>query len=124
MLCNATARYGDARYGKLTDVFNEADYLTISPCLFGFQEGLQEPVTLTPDTPVTAIQYFNTTYRHLGQMALWTGLLTYQPDHTHPYAGARGHERGLRATPPDRAHREAESDPRAVPRCGPCTQRR
>ena len=86
MLCNATARYGDARYGKLTDVFNEADYLTISPCLFGFQEGLQEPVTLTPDTPVTAIKYFNTTYRHLGQMAQWTGLMTYEPDDTHPYA--------------------------------------
>jgi hypothetical protein len=31
-----TADYGDARYGALTDVFNERSYLAIPPCLFSY----------------------------------------------------------------------------------------
>ena len=36
--------------------------------------------SLTPETNLTAIKYFNNTYRHLGQMAQWTGLMVYDTD--------------------------------------------
>ena len=36
--------------------------------------------SLTPETNLTAIKYFNNTYRHLGQMAQWTGLMVYDND--------------------------------------------
>ena len=69
----------DARYGSGYEAFNEAGYIALSPCLFGHQDGLFNPITLTPDTNITAIKVFNNTYRHLGQMAQWTGLMVYQP---------------------------------------------
>ena len=75
-----TAKYGDEMYGSTNDVFNEKDYITILPCLFGYQTGLREPVSLSPDTNITAIKYFDNTYRHLGQMAQWTGLMRYDND--------------------------------------------
>ena len=80
ILCNMTGKYGNAKYGSLYDVFNEPDYLTIIPCIFGFQKGLQFPFVLTQDTNITAIKYFNNTWRHLGQMAQWTGLMVYSTD--------------------------------------------
>jgi hypothetical protein len=80
LLCNATTAYGTSQYGALDDVFNEADYITIHPCIYGHQPGLQKPFTLFPDTNLTAIKYFNNTYRHLGQMAQWTGLMKYDTD--------------------------------------------
>ena len=42
--------------------------------------GLQYPFDLSPETNITAIKYFNNTYRHLGQMAQWTGLMVYDTD--------------------------------------------
>ena len=42
--------------------------------------GLQFPVVLSPETNLTAVKYFNNTYRHLGQMAQWTGLMVYDTD--------------------------------------------
>ena len=60
--------------------FNEKDYVAIPPCIFGDQPGLQTPFTLSPETKVLAIKYFNNTYRHLGQMAQWTGLMVYDSD--------------------------------------------
>ena len=81
ILCNITAKYGDVKYGVSTsDVFNEKDYIAIPPCLFGFQPGLQFPFKLNPDTNIKAIKYFNNTYRHLGQMAQWNGLMVYDTD--------------------------------------------
>ena len=81
ILCNITAKYGDEKYGGSTDdVFNEKDYIAIPPCLFGFQPGLQFPFELSPDTNIKAIKYFNNTYRHLGQMAQWNGLMVYDTD--------------------------------------------
>ena len=35
--------------------------------VFGDQPGLQSPFHLSPGTNITAIKYFNNTYRHLGQ---------------------------------------------------------
>jgi hypothetical protein len=75
-----TAKYGEEKYGKTSTVFNEKDYLTILPCIFGYQPGLQFPFSLSPETNITAIKYFNNTYRHLGQMAQWTGLMVYDID--------------------------------------------
>jgi len=80
IICNVTARYGSPEYGSPGRVFNEADYIAIPPCIFGDQPGLQKPFTLTPDTKITAVKYFNNTYRHLGQMAQWTGLMVYDTD--------------------------------------------
>ena len=62
-------------YGKGSGIFDEADYVSIPPCLWGSQEqGLRKPLTLDPRTDITAIKYFNNTFRHYGQMAQWTGL--------------------------------------------------
>mgnify|MGYP002836227127 CR=1 FL=1 len=36
--------------------------------------------TLKPDANLTAVKYFNNTWRHLGQMAQWTGLMVYDTD--------------------------------------------
>ena len=81
ILCNITAKYGNEKYGGSTaDVFNEKDYIAIPPCLFGYQPGLQFPFKLNPDTNLKAIKYFNNTYRHLGQMAQWNGLMIYDTD--------------------------------------------
>merc|ERR1719506_3662296 len=73
IICNMTAKYGDTKYGPLSSVFNEQDYVAILPCIYGDQPGIQSPFVLKPDTNITAIKYFNNTYRHLGQMAQWTG---------------------------------------------------
>lgn len=77
ILCNVSAVYGRPQYGPLTAVFNEEDYIAIPPCIFGQQAGLQFPWTLRPDTKLVAHKYFNNSYRHLGQMAQWTGLMVY-----------------------------------------------
>ena len=75
-----TAKYGNEDYGSTNQVFNEKNYITILPCIYGFQPGLQIPFNLNPDTNIKAIKYFNNTYRHLGQMAQWTGLMIYDTD--------------------------------------------
>ena len=49
--------------------------MAIPPCIFGNQSGIQDPWAITPDTNITAIKYFNNTFRHLGQMAQWTGMM-------------------------------------------------
>eukprot|EP00041_Stephanoeca_diplocostata_P039733 m.1637620 g.1637620 ORF g.1637620 m.1637620 type:complete len:886 (-) comp25984_c0_seq1:1972-4629(-) len=80
IICNITAKYGDEKYGSVSNVFNELNYIAIPPCIFGNQPGLQTPFQISPDTNITAIKYFNNTYRHLGQMAQWTGLMVYDTD--------------------------------------------
>jgi len=80
IICNMTAMYGSEKYGSTDSIFNEKDYITILPCIYGHQPGLQNPFNLTPETNITAIKYFNNTYRHLGQMAQWTGLMVYDTD--------------------------------------------
>ncbi|CAE7423852.1 unnamed protein product [Symbiodinium natans] len=80
IICNVTARYGSTAYGSLSRVFNEANYIALPPCIFGHQPGLQRPFTLTPATRLRAVKYFNNTFRHLGQMAQWTGLMVCDAD--------------------------------------------
>ena len=80
IICNMTAKYGDEEYGPTTKVFNEKNYISILPCLYGDQPGLQNPFNLTSETNILAVKYFNNTFRHLGQMAQWTGLMVYDTD--------------------------------------------
>eukprot|EP00483_Globobulimina_turgida_P009239 UN09258 len=54
IICNMSALYGDEQYGSLYDIFNEPYYITIVPCIFGYQPGLQYPFTFTQDTNITA----------------------------------------------------------------------
>jgi hypothetical protein len=77
LICGVTARYGNST----TELFNEVNYVALPPCLWGHQDGLQTPPTISPDTNLIAIKYFNNSFRHLGQMAQWTGLMTYQGAH-------------------------------------------
>lgn len=84
IICDVSPQYGHARYGSVNKTFNEESYVSISPCLWGYQSGLLQPLVLRPDTNLTAVKYFNNTYRHLGQMAQWTGLMVY--DHETPYS--------------------------------------
>ena len=69
-----------AQYGKGINVFNESDYVAIPPCIWGNQTGLQTPPSLKPDTKIRAVKYFNNSWRHLGQMAQWTGMMVYDTD--------------------------------------------
>eukprot|EP00051_Salpingoeca_urceolata_P000900 m.37098 g.37098 ORF g.37098 m.37098 type:complete len:357 (-) comp11073_c0_seq2:521-1591(-) len=69
----------EAQYGKGTGVFDELAYVAIPPCIWGSQPGLQDPWTIKPETNLRAIKYFNNSWRHLGQMAQWTGLMVYEP---------------------------------------------
>lgn len=80
ILCNGSVSYGDEKYGPTNAVFNEANYIAIHPCIYGNQAGLQTPFSLSPNTKLMAVKYFNNTYRHLGQMAQWTGLMVYDSD--------------------------------------------
>jgi len=75
LLCRVTALYGTG-----SEPHNEAGYVALPPCLFGYQDGLRPPITLSPDTNLVAIKVFNNTYGHLGQMAQWTGLMVYVGD--------------------------------------------
>ena len=73
LLCRSIGKYGTG-----IEVFNEVNYLAIPPCIWGEQGGLHLPPTTHPDTNLTAIKYFNNTFRHMGQMAQWTGLMVYE----------------------------------------------
>jgi hypothetical protein len=68
----------EAQYGRSAGVFDEANYIALPPCLFGYEPGLREPLTFAPSTNLRAIKVFNNTVRHTGQMAQWTGLMVYE----------------------------------------------
>eukprot|EP01051_Picozoa_sp_SAG22_P019519 SAG22_NODE_3631_length_1605_cov_1.223772_3_plen_87_part_00 len=67
------------------EIFNEANYIAIPPCIWGYQEGLRTPITIHPDTNLTAVKYFNNSFRHMGQMAQWTGLMVYEQPGGRPF---------------------------------------
>jgi hypothetical protein len=70
LICNVSVMYGHG-----SGLFDESDYVAIPPCLWGDgKQGLLAPLTLDPATNITAVKYFNNTFRHFGQMAQWTGL--------------------------------------------------
>merc|ERR1711998_696795 len=54
LICNVTARYGDGIQN-----YNELDYVALSPCLWGNQSGIPEPITIKPGTNLRAVKHFN-----------------------------------------------------------------
>ena len=46
----------EAQYGKSGGVFDEANYIALPPCLFGYEPGLRKPLTLLPSTRLRAIK--------------------------------------------------------------------
>jgi len=69
-------------YGKSHEVFDELDYITLPPCLWGdAEEGLMAPVFLPFNANLTSIKRNNATYGHYGEMASWQmrGILTKLP---------------------------------------------
>ena len=60
-----------ARSEKSFEVYDEEGYLSTPPCLWGEQEGLQNPPILFENTTMQMVTYFNTTWGHPGQMGIW-----------------------------------------------------
>jgi len=57
--------------GDPTDRFDELGYIALPPCLWGYEEGLVPPVTLSWDTKFMSIKRNNNTQAHYGEMASW-----------------------------------------------------
>ena len=68
LICRAVPRYGK---GNVTKKYDEKDYITIDPCIWGYEEGLINPMKLSWDTNLTSIKKNNNTYAHYGEMASW-----------------------------------------------------
>ena len=68
IICNMTALYGDERYGSTNSVFNEANHITIAPCIFGCQPG-------------TAISvYIDSRHEHYSYQIFQQYLATFRPN--------------------------------------------
>eukprot|EP00939_MAST-03C_sp_MAST-3C-sp1_P001438 g1438.t1 len=70
LLCHQRPVYGT---GNVTaDKYDEAGYLSLPPCLWGDDEGLEASQFLPKDTPVVSIKKnWNTHMGHYGEMASW-----------------------------------------------------
>ena len=55
IICNATADYGDEKNGDVKSIFNEASYVAIPPCIFGFQPGLEFPKNMSFGTVASTL---------------------------------------------------------------------
>jgi len=53
------------------DPYDEFGYISIPPCLWGYEDGLIEPTTLFLETNLLSIKRNNNTYGHFGEMASW-----------------------------------------------------
>merc|ERR1712070_383778 len=62
---------GTPVHGRSSAVYDEEGYLSTPPCLWGEQEGLVNPPVLMENTTLQMVTYFNSTYWHPGQMAIW-----------------------------------------------------
>lgn len=70
LLCRQLPYYGK---GNVThDKYDESGYLSLPPCLWGDEKGLDAPVWLPKNTPLLSIKKnFNTHRGHYGEMASW-----------------------------------------------------
>ncbi|CAB9523806.1 Stress up-regulated Nod 19 [Seminavis robusta] len=58
--------------GQSTDrVYDELGYIAIPPCLWGYEEGLMDPIFLPSNATLLAIKRNNNTLLHTGEMASW-----------------------------------------------------
>jgi hypothetical protein len=65
-------------HGQSEDVFDEAGYLYIPPCIWGtVEEGLFPPPIFQKNTTLQMITFYNSTYGHPGQMGIWQMKAAY-----------------------------------------------
>ena len=57
--------------GNISKKFDEKDYITLNPCIWGNDDGLYKPPVFNWDTHLTSIKKANSTYSHYGEMASW-----------------------------------------------------
>ena len=70
LLCRQESKYGQGDF--VHDKWDEAGYITLPPCLWGDDEGLDAAPWLPDDTPVFSIKRNrNTHLGHFGEMASW-----------------------------------------------------
>ena len=70
LLCRQASKYGQGDF--VHDKWDEAGYITLPPCLWGDDEGLDAAPWLPDDTPVFSIKRNrNTHLGHFGEMASW-----------------------------------------------------
>jgi len=67
LLCRQTPVLGTGS----SDRFDEKDYISLPPCLWGYENGLVPPARLTLETNLLSIKRNNNTYGHYGEMASW-----------------------------------------------------
>jgi hypothetical protein len=80
LLCSVSPAYGTST-DKPVD---EAHYLiSIPPCVWGYESGLQSPPRIHLNSNLTAIKIANNTYGHWGVMALWQMRAAYLPPARH-----------------------------------------
>lgn len=77
LICRVVPRYGK---GNITKKYDEKDYITIDPCVWGYNKGLLEPLTLLWDTNLISIKKNNNTYAHYGEMASWQNRAVLIPE--------------------------------------------
>jgi len=70
LLCHQQNVYGS---GNVTgDKYDEAGYITLPPCLWGDDDGLEPSIWLGPNTPLFSVkENHNTHAGHFGEMASW-----------------------------------------------------
>ena len=70
LLCRQESKYGQGDF--VHDKWDEAGYITLPPCLWGDDEGLDAAPWLPDNTPVFSIKRNrNTHLGHFGEMASW-----------------------------------------------------
>ena len=70
LLCRQASKYGQGDF--VHDKWDEAGYITLPPCLWGDDEGLDAAPWLPDNTPVFSIKRNrNTHLGHFGEMASW-----------------------------------------------------
>ena len=70
LLCHQAPIYGKGNVSE--DKFDELGYVTLPPCLWGDDEGLEPSFLLPPNTPLVSIKKnINTHVGHFGEMASW-----------------------------------------------------
>lgn len=68
LICRVVPDFGS---GNTSKKYDEKDYIKLNPCLWGYDEGLLEPLFITWDTNLTSIKKNNNTNAHYGEMASW-----------------------------------------------------
>lgn len=68
LLCHVDGLFGS---GNSSIKYDEPGYIKLNPCLWGYDEGLIEPIFMSWDTKLQSIKKNNNTYAHYGEMASW-----------------------------------------------------